>query len=98
MATNNLYIPENVSHRGITLDEKIKEMGMSVKKFAMRISKPEKTIIAIIKGDSSITPEMAVAFENVTKIPANFWINRQRIYDKVKHNLKTKQYDNKNRN
>ena len=30
---------------------------------------------------ANITPEMAVAFENVTKIPANFWINRQRIYD-----------------
>ena len=41
---------------------------------------------------------MAVAFESVTKIPANFWMNRQRIYNKVKHNLKTKQYDNKNRN
>lgn len=71
---------------------------MSVKEFAVRISKPEKTVIAIIKVDSSITPEMAVAFENVTKIPANFWINRQNIYDKVKHNLKTKRYDNKNRN
>ena len=71
---------------------------MSVKEFAVCISKPEKTVIAIIKGDSSITPEMAVAFENVTKIPANFWMNRQRIYNKVKHNLKTKRYDNKNRN
>ena len=81
MATKNLYIPENVSHPGTTLDEKMKEMGMSVKEFAVRTSKPEKTVIAIIKGDSSITPEMAVAFENVTKIPANFWMNRQRIYD-----------------
>ena len=81
MATRNLYIPENVSHPGTTLDEKMKEMGMSVKEFAVRTSKPEKTVIAIIKGDSSITPEMAVAFESVTKIPANFWMNRQRIYD-----------------
>ena len=81
MATKNLYIPENVSHPGTTLDEKLKEMGMSVKEFAVRTSKPEKTVIAIIKGDSSITPEMAVAFENVTKIPANFWMNRQRNYD-----------------
>ena len=78
MATKNLYIPENVSHPGTTLEEKMKEMGMSVKEFAVRTSKPEKTVIAIIKGDSSITPEMAVAFENVTKIPANFWMNRQR--------------------
>jgi addiction module HigA family antidote len=81
MATRNLYIPENVSHPGTTLDEKLKEMGMTVKEFAVRTSKPEKTVIAIIKGDSSITPEMAVAFESVTKIPANFWMNRQRNYD-----------------
>ena len=81
MATRNQYIPETVSHPGTTLDEKLKEMGMSVKEFAVRTSKPEKTVIAIIKGDSSITPEMAVAFESVTKIPANFWLNRQRNYD-----------------
>ena len=81
MATRNLYIPESVSHPGTTLEEKMQEMGMSVKEFAVRSSKPEKTVIAIIKGDSSITPEMAVAFESITKIPANFWMNRQRIYD-----------------
>ncbi len=81
MAIRHLYIPEKVSHPGTTLDEKLQEMGMSVKEFAVRTSKPEKTVIAIIKGDSSITPEMAVAFESVTKIPANFWMNRQRNFD-----------------
>lgn len=81
MAPKSPYIPESVSHPGTTLDEKLKEMGLSVKEFAVRISKNEETVIAIISGDSSITPEMAVAFESVTKIPANFWINRQRNYD-----------------
>lgn len=81
MTTENLYIPKRVSHPGTTLDEKLKEMGLSVKEFAGLISQPEETVNAIIKGDSSITQELAVAFENVTKIPANFWINRQRNYD-----------------
>ena len=81
MATRNLYIPASVSHPGTTLEEKLREMGMSVKEFAVRSSKPEKTVIAIIKGDSSITPEMAVSFESITKIPAIFWMNRQRNYD-----------------
>ncbi len=52
---------------GETLDEKLQEMGMGVKEFATRVSKPEKTIIAVLKGKSSITPDMAVAFEMVTK-------------------------------
>ena len=74
MATINHYQPQTISHPGETLAEKLAEMGMTIKEFAIRTSKPEKTIIAVIKGGSSITPDMSVAFENVTKIPANFWM------------------------
>ena len=70
-----------VYHPGETLDEKLQEMGMSVKEFATRVSKPEKTIIAVLKGKSSITPDMAVAFEMVTKIPAEMWLRHQKSYD-----------------
>ncbi len=70
-----------VFHPGETLDEKLQEMGMGVKEFATRVSKPEKTIIAVIKGKSSITPDMAVAFEMVTKIPADMWLRHQKSYD-----------------
>ncbi|MDO9155507.1 MAG: hypothetical protein Q7U17_01455, partial [Sediminibacterium sp.] len=61
--------------------EKLEEMGMGPKEFALRTGKPEKTIIALLKGESSITPDMAVQFENVTKISARFWMNHQRGYD-----------------
>ena len=70
-----------VYHPGITLAEKLKEMEMSVKEFAVRVSKPEKTIFAVINGSSSITTEMAVSFEAVTKIPASFWLRKQQMYD-----------------
>ena len=70
-----------VHHPGEVLDEKIKEMGMSIKEFALRATKPEKTIIAVIQGNSSITTEMAVAFESVTMIPASFWLRNQQLYD-----------------
>lgn len=83
MATISQYTPKAVSHPGQTLGYKIQELGMSIKEFAIRASKPEKTIIAVIKGDSSITPDMAVAFENITKIPAHFWMARQRKYDEA---------------
>lgn len=74
-------IPSVVFHPGETLSEKLEEMGMSIKEFAVRTSKPEKTIIAVIKGDSIITSDMSVSFESVTKIPAHFWMNKQRAYD-----------------
>lgn len=81
MATFRKFIPQVRFHPGITLNEKLEEMEMSVKEFALRTSKPEKTIFAVIGGNSSVTPDMAVAFESVTKIPAHFWLNKQRGYD-----------------
>ena len=70
-----------VHHPGEVLSEKLDEMGMSIKEFAIRATKPEKTIIAVIRGNSSITSEMAVSFESVTKIPAAFWLRNQALYD-----------------
>ena len=79
--TTSKFIPAVAFHPGMTLAEKLKEMDMGIKEFAIRTSKPEKTIHAVIKGESSITSDMAVAFESVTNIPAHFWLNKQRNYD-----------------
>lgn len=81
MKKQNQYYPSIMFHPGETLSEKLEELCMGPKEFALRTGKPEKTIIAIMSGKSSITPEMAVKFENVTKIPAHFWTNHQRSYD-----------------
>jgi HTH-type transcriptional regulator/antitoxin HigA len=81
MATQNQYFPQSVPHPGETLAEKLEEMKMGPKEFALRTGKPEKTIIAIVKGKSSITSDMAVQFEYVTKIPAKLWMNHQQGYD-----------------
>jgi len=81
MAKQNQYFPQSRPHPGETLEEKLQEMGMGPKEFALRTGKPENTINAILKGDSSITPAMAVQFEHVTSIPAHFWMNHQRGYD-----------------
>lgn len=81
MSKQNQYFPQSVPHPGETLAEKLEEMKMGPKEFALRTGKPEKTIIAVLKGESSITPDMAVQFENVTRIPANFWMNHQLGYD-----------------
>jgi addiction module HigA family antidote len=81
MTKENQYFPQSRPHPGETLEEKLEEMEMGPKEFALRVGKPEKTIIAVLKGESSITPDMAVQFENVTKIPAHFWMNHQRSYD-----------------
>jgi len=77
----NEYNPQIVLHPSETLKEKLEELGIGPKEFALRTDKPEKTITAILNGSSSITPDMAVQFENVLGIPAHFWLNKQRTYD-----------------
>lgn len=89
MSQINQYTPDVVFHPAATLNEKLEEMGMSRKEFALRTGKPEKTIIAVLKEESSVTPEMAILFEKVTQIPARFWIDKQARYNeynaRVKH-------------
>ncbi len=80
MKQHNQYNPPIVFHPGELLAEKLDELGMGPKEFAVRSAKPEKTVTAILKGQSSITPDMAVRFESVTKIPAMFWLRHQQSY------------------
>ena len=68
-------------HPGESLAEYLSEEDMSVKEFAARTNKPEKTIHAVLSGKSSITNDMAIAFEKVTHMPAHYWMNKQNNYD-----------------
>lgn len=82
--SRNQYLPSIIFHPGETLAEKLEELEISPKEFAVRTGQPEKTISAILGGKSSITPEMAISFESELKIPAHFWLNMQRNYDETK--------------
>ncbi len=75
------YKPKYAIHPGETLKEKLEEMEMSPKEFAIRTGKPIKTISNLINGKSNITPDMAVQFEKVLNIPASFWLKLQSDYD-----------------
>ncbi|HPW36825.1 MAG TPA: HigA family addiction module antitoxin [Syntrophorhabdus sp.] len=91
MGKLNQYFPDTVTHPGVTLDEKLSEMRMSQKEFALRSGKPEKTISQVISGQSSITPDMAVVFEKVLGIPASFWMKRQQLFDEAIARQKAKE-------
>lgn len=82
--SRNQYHQPVAFHPGETLREKLDELDMSLKEFALRVSKPEKTVIAVLNGSSSLTPEMAVQFEHVLKIPAHVWMNLQSNFDEYR--------------
>ena len=61
--------------------ERLQELGMSVKEFAVRACKPEKTVIDVIKGRSAVSPEMALLIEYVTGMSAEMLLRWQSEYD-----------------
>lgn len=81
MSAHNEFILDIAFHPGETLAEKLEELKMGPKEFAVRTGKPEKTINAILRGDSAITSDMAILFEDVLQIPARFWLKQQYEYD-----------------
>nr|DAG21046.1 MAG TPA: addiction module antidote protein [Bacteriophage sp.] len=81
MATFKQFVPSVEFHPGVTLAEKLQEMGISAEEFAALASLPAATVRAVISGECSVTTNIAAAFENVTKIPAHFWLNLQRGYN-----------------
>jgi len=84
METINEYYPQRVTHPSEILSESLEERNIGAKELAIKTGKPEKTISAVLNGDSSITAEMAVLFEKVLKIPVHFWLEAQRNYDEYK--------------
>ena len=81
--TNQPYFLTDFSHPGEILDEKLEELQMTSKQLAARTGKPEKTISAIINGNSAITPDMAVLLEQAVQIPANYWLRHQALHDEA---------------
>ncbi len=68
-----LYDPD-VSYRlGRTLAEWLERNAMSQAEFARRASLSNKHVSQVINGPAGLSAEVAVAFENVTGIPARFW-------------------------
>ena len=68
-------------HPGVTLEEKLQELGMSVEEFSAKSGVSTFQVHLILAGFMSVTPEIAYAFEQVTQIPAHFWLNAQHAYD-----------------
>jgi addiction module HigA family antidote len=69
-----------ISPPGDTLAETIDEFGFSQTELAARMARPLKTINELIQGKTAILPDTAIQLENVTGVPAAFWLEREKNY------------------
>lgn len=65
---------------GATIQELLKDGGMSRKEFAVKMEMSEEQTRKLIRGDAPLTPEIADALEIVLGVPAKFWNRLEAIY------------------
>ena len=69
---------------GDTIQETIDTIGMTQRELAERLGYPFNKLNQLIKGEVSLTPEMAVKLEHVLGIPVRTWLELERMYQEDK--------------
>lgn len=74
------YEPDLAVPPGETLHEWLTSVEMSQVEFARRTGLSAKHISQVVNGIASLSPEVALTFENVTQIPARYWTQLEANY------------------
>ncbi len=78
------YEPAELVPPGETLVDWLDREAMTQAEFAKRTSLTPKHINQVVKGGVGISPEVALAFERVTSIPARYWTQLDANYQAAK--------------
>jgi HTH-type transcriptional regulator/antitoxin HigA len=79
------YEPAELVPPGETLAEWLENEDMTQVEFAKRTRLTPKHITQVVKGKVGISPDVALAFERVTSIPARYWNQLDANYQTSKH-------------
>jgi HTH-type transcriptional regulator/antitoxin HigA len=82
-----VYEPAELVPPGETLAEWLDREDMTQAEFAKRTSLTPKHINQVVKGGVGISPEVALAFERVTSIPARYWTQLDANYQTAKQRV-----------
>lgn len=82
----NLEVAELVPP-GQTLIDWLDRVNLTQAEFARRTSLTPKHINQVVKGGAGISPDVALAFERVTAIPARYWTQLDANYQTAKHRV-----------
>ena len=87
LSETNTYAPEYLVAPGEVVEEHLEALNITQANLAERTGLTRKTINEIVKGKAPITPETAIKFERVFRMPAHFWENLETNYQHDKARL-----------
>ena len=72
---------KNPPHPGRLVKDEIEALGLSVAKAAEGLGVTRQQLYRVIKGESAISPDMAIRLEKAISGGADFWLRMQAAYD-----------------
>ena len=68
-------------HPGEIIKDELEERGWSQRDLAYILGRPEQSVNLIVSGKRGVSAEMAKALEKAFDVPAEFFLNLQKMYD-----------------
>ena len=72
---------KNPPHPGGLIRDDLEALGLGVAEAALGMGVTRQQLYRVIKGESAISPEMAVRLEQAMGGGADFWLSMQLAYD-----------------
>ena len=74
------FRPSYISPPGETIADLLDEREMTQTELAERLGVTLKHVNQVVNGGASISAELALGLEKVFRVPAQFWLNRESLY------------------
>lgn len=79
---------KNPAHPGAIIRDAITETGDTISQAAARLGVACNTLSRLVNGQQGISPEMAIALEDMGWSTAEYWMRLQATYDLAQARLK----------
>lgn len=68
-------------HPGEVLAEQLRELGLTVRRFAEQIDVPPNRVSQLVRGKRAITADTALRLGHFFRTSPRFWLNLQQSYE-----------------
>ena len=69
------------THPGVLIQDTISELRMTRVELAKRLGISQQKLRDIIRGNASVTADIALQLSNVFRTTAKYWLNLQKTFD-----------------
>lgn len=76
-------------HPGYYIEELVEDSGLTQEDFAKRLDTTPKNLSLLIRGEQSLSTDMALKLSRMTGASVSYWLNLQSAYDAVVAELKS---------